>query len=286
MTRRVDDVYAMLPPICGGSGGGYSYAPLLLLHHKVHSGGAFMHFTYLVYFSRVEKYALGGGGLSGVNMSHYADISRFFQRCGSGHFLCLLSLVAIAPLNRYGVRLHAAFENMLLSALPPVMGEGTVGLCHPVGVFLLLEGAACVVAGIQYFTGKALLHGALAAGAGIAYQPTKAKGLTALGTDLDRYLIGSAAHAAGLDFQNGHDVVHGLLEDLQRLAAGLVLYYIEGAVAGLLSGAALAVKHYLIDELGNELSAVNRVIQNFTLGYKSTSWHILLPPYFLGRFAP
>src|SRR6478609_9615158 len=45
-----------------------------------------------------------------------------------------------------------------MPALPPVVGEGLVGLRHSVDVVLLLVGAALLVGGVQDLCGKLLVH--------------------------------------------------------------------------------------------------------------------------------
>ena len=141
-----------------------------------------------------------------------------------------------------------------------------VGLCHLVYILFLLESGALLIGCIHDFACKLLLHGPLTPVAGVGDEPAQAEGLTALGTDLDRYLIGGTADTASLDLENGHNVIHGLLENLEGFAAGLIADDVECTVACLLGSAALAVEHNLIDELGYELAAVNRIIKNFPLG--------------------
>ena len=79
MARGVNDVDARVPPMAGGGGRGDGDAALLLLLHPVHRGSAFMGLTELVVDARVEQDAFRRGRLSGVDMSHDADISRFFK---------------------------------------------------------------------------------------------------------------------------------------------------------------------------------------------------------------
>src|SRR4029078_13667077 len=50
-----------------------------------------------------------------------------------------------------------------MSALPPAVGEGLVGLRHSVDVVLLLVGAALLVGGVQDLGGEILVHLLLAA---------------------------------------------------------------------------------------------------------------------------
>ena len=116
-------------------------------------------------------------------------------------------------------------------------------------------------------------HGALTTGTGIGRQPTQTEGLTTGGTDLHRHLIGGTADAAGLGLQAGHDILHGLVENIERLVAGLVLDHVERAVDDLLGDALLAVEHHAVDELGHQDAVVHRIGQNFSLGNITSSGH-------------
>ena len=86
VARCVDDIDAGLGkliahprPVAGGGGGGDSDAPLLLLGHPVHGGGALMGLTDLIVHTGIIQDALGRGGLSCINVSHNADIPCVFQ---------------------------------------------------------------------------------------------------------------------------------------------------------------------------------------------------------------
>ena len=155
-----------------------------------------MGLTDLVVNAGVEKDALGGRGLTGIDVSHDADITGILQRDFSSH--------------------------MPFSPLPAVVGEGLVGLGHLVGILALLHSGTQVIGGVHDLASQTLLHGLLAAGAGVIGQPAQTQGLTALGTNLDGHLIGGAADTAGLDLQGRHDVLHGGGEDLQGIRAGLL----------------------------------------------------------------
>ena len=50
-------------------------AALLFLLHPVHGGSAFVNFTDLVVHAGVKQDALGGGGLTGVNVSRDTNIA-------------------------------------------------------------------------------------------------------------------------------------------------------------------------------------------------------------------
>src|SRR4051794_26130591 len=79
MSRRVDDVDLVVLPPAGRRGGRDRDAALLLLLHPVHDGGALVDLTDLVGDARVEEDALGRGGLTGVDVSHDADVADLLK---------------------------------------------------------------------------------------------------------------------------------------------------------------------------------------------------------------
>ena len=84
----VDQMDFVISPGTRGDGGGDRNAPLLLLDHPVHRGGAVVHLSRLVNPPGVEQDALGHGGFAGVDMGGNADIANarhlgWFG--GSGH---------------------------------------------------------------------------------------------------------------------------------------------------------------------------------------------------------
>ena len=89
MTRRVDNVYAMVLPEAGRCGGGNGYPALLFLLHPVHRCGAVVCFADLVRFVGIEKDSFRCGCLARVDMSHYADITGELKRSLSGHIFLL-----------------------------------------------------------------------------------------------------------------------------------------------------------------------------------------------------
>src|SRR5262249_61832163 len=105
---RVDDVDAMVAPEARRGRRGDGDAALLLLDHPVHGGGPLVHLPDLVGDARVEEDALRGGGLPGIDVGHDADVAGALEWDQAGHD------VAGAP------------------SPPAVVGEGPVGLRHPV----------------------------------------------------------------------------------------------------------------------------------------------------------
>ena len=79
MSGGIDNVYAAAFPECGGSSRGNGYTSLLLLGHPVHGRGTLVRFTYFIRLSRIIEYALGGRGLTRVNVRHYTYIPGIFK---------------------------------------------------------------------------------------------------------------------------------------------------------------------------------------------------------------
>src|SRR4030095_6549002 len=71
----VDDVQTLAVPERGGRGRGDRDATLLLLLHPVHRRGTFVHFADLVALAGVIEDALGGRGLTGVDMRHDTEVT-------------------------------------------------------------------------------------------------------------------------------------------------------------------------------------------------------------------
>ncbi len=75
VARGVDDVDAMIAPERCGCSRSNGDAALLFLHHVVHHGAAFVHFTDLVCLTRVIQHALGGGGFARIDVGHNANVA-------------------------------------------------------------------------------------------------------------------------------------------------------------------------------------------------------------------
>src|SRR5213075_175351 len=73
-------------PETGGRGAGDSDTALLLLLHPVHRRRALVHLADFVRDTRVIKDTFGGGGLTGIDVRHDADIPEFAE-VGLSHFV-------------------------------------------------------------------------------------------------------------------------------------------------------------------------------------------------------
>ena len=219
-------------PVAGGSSGSDGDTTLLLLNHPVHGSAAIMNFADLV------QDTLGSGRLAGIDMSHNADISRHLKRNFSG---CSHEI------------------NLLQNRSITEMCESLVSFCHLVSVLTLLHGVTSVVGSIHDFSSQTLSHGLLTTAAAVGSQPAQTQSLAASGADLQGNLVVSATNTAGLALEAGHDVLHRLLESLQRIVAGLLLNHGESLVNDLLSDALLAIQHHAVDQAGDHLGIVNRI---------------------------
>src|SRR6185503_19974287 len=94
---------------------------------------------------------------------------------------------------------------------PPVVGEGLVGLRHPVDVVLLLVGAALLVRGVEDLRRQVLVHILLAPLAGARHQPAHGKRAGTALRELSGHLAVGAADAAGPHLAHGRDRLDGTL---------------------------------------------------------------------------
>src|SRR6185369_7538677 len=89
----VDDVQTLAVPERGGRSGGDRDATLLLLLHPIHRRGTFVHFADLVALAGVIKDALGGRGLTGIDMRHDTEVAVILYGMNAGHGLFLKSVL-------------------------------------------------------------------------------------------------------------------------------------------------------------------------------------------------
>ena len=76
MAGRIDNIDAMIFPKTSDGSRCDGDASLLFLDHPVHRRVAFMHFADFVDFPGVKEDTLGGSRLTGIDMSHDANIAK------------------------------------------------------------------------------------------------------------------------------------------------------------------------------------------------------------------
>ena len=129
VARGVDDVdlelivhvVGLAMPEAGGCSGLNGDAAFLLLSHEVHRRSAIVRLTDLVVLAGVVQDAFGGGSLTGIDVSHDADVADLMQV--GKHVQCHKCSLAL----------------VLFSQLPAVMSERLVGFRHLVGVLATLH---------------------------------------------------------------------------------------------------------------------------------------------------
>src|SRR5215218_6211548 len=155
------------------------------------------------------------------------------------------------------------------------MGEGSVGLCHPMRVFLTLNAGADIVFGVKDLPRQTAAHGLLAPGAGEAHHPAQRQRVGPAGIDLNGHLVGRAADAPALDLQAWPDVVQGVVQYLDRARARALLNVREGVVDDFLRGALLTVEHDLVDQLLHEHAPVDGIGGYLLLWWRCSPRHLL-----------
>ena len=101
------------------------------------------------------------------------------------------------------------------------------------------------------------------------------------GRNLDGDLVGRAADAAGADLKGRTDVLEGTLEHGDGLLLSALANGLECAVDDALGDGLLAVEENAVDQLGHDLRAVDRVIDEGAAGSGALTRH-----YFFSFFAP
>src|SRR5215813_2182791 len=129
-------------------------------------------------------------------------------------------------------------------SLPAVVGEGLVGLRHPVHVVLALERVPLLLERVEDLPGKLVLHVLLAPLARVGHEPAQRERAAAPLRHLDRHLVVRAADAAAANLEHRGDRLDGLLEDLGRRPARLRAYLVERAVDDRLGRRLLALDHH------------------------------------------
>src|SRR5690606_25762970 len=106
-------------------------------------------------------------------------------------------------------------------------------------------------------------------------EPAQREGGLTAGTDVDRDLVGRTADTTALDLEARLDVVERALERDDRIGAGLLTGALEGGVDDALRDLLLAVEQDLVDQLGDQLAAVDRIGLDRTLRSGTLTRHQL-----------
>src|SRR4029077_13713619 len=219
--------------------------------------------AHLVRDAGIEKDALGGRGLAGIDVRADADVAVTVDGGLAGHLQ------------------HLEF-------LEPVMREGLVGLGHAVNFLALFHGAAAALGRFHKLAREARVHGLLAALLRRLPDPAHRESSAAHRAHFDRHLVVGAAHPAAFHFDHGLHVLQRLAEHFERVLTALRLDRVERVVDDVLGHGFLPAGHKDVDELGDVGIAVFRIGQDLALGDFSASGHGRLSgtQAALGFFAP
>src|SRR3954451_8748047 len=169
--------------------------------------------------------------------------------------------------------------------LPAVVREGLVGLRHAEDVVLALVRAALLGLRAHHLVGEPLRHRLLAPVARELDQPADRKRAGAAGGHLDRKLVGRSADAAGADLEDRRERLDRDLERLHGVLARALREDRQRVVHDALGGRLLAVQHHLVDDLLDELGAVDGVrLDRTDRGSGSTRHYLALTPYWERAF--
>src|SRR5437899_8109623 len=139
------------------------------------------------------------------------------------------------------------------------MTEGLVGLGHLVGLFFAAHRAAGVVHRVHELAGESLGHRLARTLAGGLDDPAHRERRAPIRADLDGDLVGRAADAPGLHFDQGHRVLERRLEHVDARLARRGLGERERAVDDAFGGRALAVAHHVVVVLLKRMFPVHTV---------------------------
>src|ERR1700693_3582224 len=122
------------------------------------------------------------------------------------------------------------FKSSIQQPLPAIVRKRLVRFRHAVNVFLLLDGRAAVVAGIEQFVTQFVDHALLGASARVSNQPADRERGAPVSIHLDWNLIVGAAHTTAFHFKQRLGILDRLLEKLQGLVAAFFLKLGQGFI--------------------------------------------------------
>ena len=94
-----------------------------------------------------------------------------------------------------------------------------------------------------------------------------------MGANFHGNLVGRTAYTASLYLQHRHNIFEACLEHLKGILTQLCFDLCERVVDDLLSHALLAVIHHVVDQLGDQLGTIQRILQYVSFGYTTSSRH-------------
>src|SRR5579864_1621543 len=154
------------------------------------------------------------------------------------------------------------------------MRESLVRFRHAMHIFFFLHGPAPRVGRVNQFIRQLIHHGFPRAFPRILQQPANRQRLPPERIHFHRNLIVRAAHTTRLHFQHRLHVLHGLLENLQRIVIALLGYLIHRAVKHSLRRRLLAFPHHRANELLDQIAVIHRIVGLWTPADNPFAWHV------------
>src|ERR1700682_2851727 len=169
-------------------------------------------------------------------------------------------------------------------SLPSVMCERLVRFRHAVHVFLLLHRPAARIRRVNQLIRELVHHRLARALPRILQQPANRQRLPPERIHFHRNLVVRAAYPSRLYFQHRLHVLHGFLENLQRVIITFLGHLIHRAIKYPLRRGLLAFPHHRADELLDQVAVIHRIVGLWTPADNPFAWHVsssLLKSFFL-----
>ena len=102
------------------------------------------------------------------------------------------------------------------------MSERLVRLGHLVNFVTFADGIALPLIGFQDFRGERVAHRLTLAGISEIHNPPECQGGLTVARNFQWNLVGGTTYTTGLGFNARLGIVHGTLQDLNRIAGGIL----------------------------------------------------------------
>src|SRR5215218_7175337 len=169
--------------------------------------------------------------------------------------------------------------------LPAIVREGLVRLRHAEDVVLALVSPALLRLRVEQLVREALRHRLLAPVAGELDEPAHGQRPGPALRDLDRHLVSRAADAPRAHLEHRRERLDRVLERLRRVLARALGEDRQRVVDDALGLGLLAVQHHPVDDLLDELGAVDGIRLDRPDGGGGAARHYFaFTPYWLRAF--
>src|SRR5882724_6941466 len=158
--------------------------------------------------------------------------------------------------------------------LPAEMCKCLVGLGHLMHLIAFTDGVSQALVGFHDFGGQCFSHGDALPRISEIHEPAQCQGELPIRRDFQRHLVGCATNAPGLYFEAWLGVIHGALENVQRIG-GRILFsnLIEGAINNALRHGLFPTDHDRIHQTRNQRAVELRIFQDRPSSSLTSSGH-------------